>query len=127
MDYAKFSKPVEYEFDIGLSDVTITHSIGTTAYSGGSRSAPDFQGGVNVSAEGKIQGVSVGQPTFTFALKKYWGISEVTQTYQLMLRDLCGRFNNATFYGLAAGSCRFIGAKGRPERPSYWPIEYRFE
>lgn len=125
--YAKFSRALEYEFDIGLNDVTVTHSLATTAYTGSGRTAPNFQGGININADGKVQGINSSTPSFTFSLTKNWAISDVTTAYQLELRDLCGKYNQATFGHLPAGCCRFIGARGRPDPPLYWPIQYRFE
>jgi len=120
---------VEYEFDVGLQDVTITHATATQAYTGGGRVAPDFQRGVNISKDGVPQGVSVGQPTFSFQLTKYWpleGPNAVTRPYQLLVRSIAGKYNNADFYGLPAGSVKFIGARGKPGDQK-WPITYRFE
>jgi hypothetical protein len=120
---------VEYEFEVGLQEVTITHALATTAYTGGGRTAPNFQKGVNISADGKVQGVSVGQPSFAFSYTKYWDRADVDAAYQLVVKGLAGKYNNATFPtsgGLAAGTVRFMGARGAPKGKK-WPITYRFE
>ena len=87
VSYAKLQRKeedfIEYEFDIGLQDVTITHALATSPFTGGGRTAPDFQKGVNISSDGKVQGVSNGQATFAFQLTKYWAIDAITPTYQL--------------------------------------------
>ena len=130
LSYAKLQRKeedfIEYEFDIGTQDVTITHALDTTPFTGGGRSAPDFKNGVNVSPDGKVQGVGVGQPTFTFQVTKHWPIAAITQAYQLQVRALAGKFNDADFYGLPAGSVKFMGARGKPAGQK-WPVTYRFE
>lgn len=130
LSYAKLQRKkedyIEYEFDIGLQDVTLTHALSTTAYTGGGRTAPDFQKGVNISSDGKVQGISNGQPTFAFQLTKYWAIDAVDAAYQLVVKSLAGKYNNASFYGLPAGSVKFMGARGKPSGQK-WPITYRFE
>lgn len=117
---------LEYEFDVGLQDVTITHALETTPYTHSSRTAPDFQKGVNISSDGKVQGISNGQPTFSFQLTKYWAIDAITPAYQLLVKSLAGKYNNAEFKGLPAGEVKFMGARGKPGGQK-WPITYRFE
>lgn len=122
----KEENDIDYEFEIGLQDVTITHATATTAYTAGGRVAPDFENGVNVSADGKVQGIGYGQPQFKFTLTKYWPVAAVTQAYQLLVKGVAGKYNDALFYGLPAGSVRFAGARGRIAG-NKWPITYRFE
>lgn len=117
---------IEYEFDIGLTDVTITHALDTTPFSGGGRTAPDFQNGVNVSPDGKVQGIANGQPTFSFQVTKHWPIEAITRAYQLQVREIAGKFNDDDFYGLPSGSVKFMGARGKPAGQK-WPVAYRFE
>jgi hypothetical protein len=117
---------VEFEFNIGLQDVTVTHALATTAHTGGGRTAPNFQQGVNISSDGKVQGVSVGLPTFSFSYVKHWALADVTESYLIAIKGLAGKYNNATFKGLAAGTVRFVGAQGKPTGLKF-PISYRFE
>lgn len=119
---------IDYEFEAGSQQVTITHALATTAYTGGGRTAPNFQKGINISADGKIQGIAVDRPQFTFQLTKYWDPTEVTAAYQLIVAGLVGKVNNATFPsgGLPAGSVKFLGARGRLAGNKF-PITYRFE
>ncbi len=134
LSYARLQRKeedfIEYEFDIGLQDVTLTHAAATTSFTGGGRTAPDFKKGVNISSDGKVQGVSNGQPTFAFQLTKYWAIDDVTAAYQLVIKSLAGKYNNAPFgpvsNQLPAGSVKFMGARGKPSGQK-WPITYRFE
>lgn len=130
LSYARLQRKeenyIEYEFDIGLQEVTLTHALDTTPFTGGGRTAPDFKKGVNISSDGKVQGVSVGQPSFTFSVTKYWPIAAITRAYQLQVKSLAGKFNSADFYGLPAGSVKFMGARGKPSGQK-WPVTYRFE
>jgi hypothetical protein len=117
---------IEYSFSIGLQDVTITHAQATTPFTAAGRVAPDFMRGVNISKDGIPQGVSVGQPTFSFELTKYWPIASITRAYQLQVRAIAGKWNDADYYGLPRGSVKFIGASGKPASQKF-PITYRFE
>ncbi|MCA9132940.1 MAG: hypothetical protein KDA45_07285 [Planctomycetales bacterium] len=122
----KQANDVDYEFEAGAQSVTLTHATATTAFTGGGRTAPDFKRGINVSADGKIQGISVDRPRFSFSVTKYWPVASVTTAYQLIVAGLVGKVNNATYYGLAAGSVRFLGARGRIAGDKF-PVTYRFE
>ena len=117
---------IEYEFEAGSQSVTITHADATTAYTGGGRTAPDFNGGINVSSDGKIQGISVDRPKFSFSLTKYWAREDIDETYQIAVSSITNRVNDDVFGGLPAGSVLFQGARGRPTG-NKWPITYRFE
>lgn len=86
---------IEYSFVAGSQDVVLTHALATTAYTGGGRIAPDFHGGINISPEGEIQGISVQRPRFTFAVTKQWPVSAITTSYQLLLADMIGTVNSA--------------------------------
>lgn len=122
----KVLEQVDYEFEAGSQSVTLTHALATTAYTGGGRTAPNFQKGINVSPDGKIQGVSVERPQFTFQLTKYWAPELVDAAYQLVIAGLVGKVNNATFYGLPAGSVKLLGVRGRLAGNKF-PVSYRFE
>jgi hypothetical protein len=123
---------VEFEFNIGIQDVTVTHALATTAYTGGGRTAPNFQRGVNISTDGKVQGVSTGLPTFAFSVVKHWALAHISPAYLIAVKGLAGKFNNAGFQPdpfpspFAAGTVRFVGAQGKPTGLKF-PISYRFE
>lgn len=124
----KVENEIDYEFEAGSQSVTLTHALATAAFTGGGRTAPNFQNGINISSDGKIQGISVDRPQFTFSLTKYWPTALVTPAYQLTVAGLVGKVNNAPFPagGLPAGSVRFLGARGRVAGNKF-PISYRFE
>jgi len=128
----KEADSTEFEFNIGIQDVTVTHALATTAYTGGGRTAPDFKQGVNISSDGKVQGVSVGLPTFSFSVVKHWALADITPAYVMAVKGLAGKYNNANFQPVpwptpfAAGTIRFVGAQGK-ETGLKFPISYRFE
>jgi hypothetical protein len=122
----KEENDVEYEFEAGSQQVTLTHASATTPFTGGGRIAPDFGGGININSNGEIQGISVDRPRFNFTLTKYWPTAVITPAYQIAVSQLVGKVNNATFGGYAAGTIRFLGARGRIAG-NKWPIAYRFE
>src|SRR5690606_3836459 len=84
----KEENEVEYEFEAGSQSVTITHADATTPFTGGGRTAPNFQRGINISSDGKVQGIAVDRPQFTFSLTKYWPRAAVTPAYQLLVAGL---------------------------------------
>lgn len=126
----KVDNQLDYEFEAGSQSVTITHASGTTPFTGGGRTAPDFQGGINISSSGDVSGISVDRPKFNFTLTKYWPTALVTAAYQLQISNLVGTVNNAPFpsgpNALPAGAVRFLGARGKIAG-NKWPIAYRFE
>lgn len=124
--YQKPESDIGYEFEAGSQTVTITHALQTTSYSGGGRAAPNFQNGINVSSEGKIQGIDIEVPKFSFSLTINWPVDLVTRAYQLTVSDLVGKVNNGTYYDLPEGSVKFLGARGRTQGDRF-PIVYRFE
>lgn len=117
---------IEYSFAIGGQSVQLTHSLGTLAYTGAGRIAPDFNGGIGVDPTGKVAGVSIERPRFTFAVTKHWLLSDVTTTYQLMLASMVGTVNATEYFGLAAGCVKLNGAQGSPDGKR-WPVRYDFE
>lgn len=117
---------IEFEFEAGSQSVTLTHANSTTVYTGGGRTAPDFKGGINVSSDGKIQGIAVDRPRFSFTLTKYWAASAIDAAYLVTARSLAGTVNNATFWGFAAGTIRFMGHRGRKVGDKF-PVAYMFE
>lgn len=50
----------------------------------------------------------------------------VTPAYRGTLFNLTGKVNNASFKGLAAGECLFLGASGAKRGSDDWEITFRF-
>lgn len=117
---------VDYEFEAGFQTTTMTRALETTPFSGGGRSAPDFRGGINISSEGKVQGIDIEVPKFSFALTISWPIALVTRPYQLTVAGMVGKVNDAEYFGLPKGSVKFLGGNGRKQGKRF-PITYKFE
>ncbi len=72
-------------------------------------------------------------PIYNFSETHYLTVEQVTPEYKGTLFQLTGKVNNATFRGLAAGECLFLGASGTlhgtetdTETTGDWEITYRF-
>lgn len=117
---------VDYEFEAGFQTVTLTTALETTPFSGGSRSAPDFRNGINISSEGKVQGIDIEVPKFSFALTISWPIALITRAYQLTVAEMVGKTNDDDYFDLPKGSVKFLGANGRKQGERF-PITYKFE
>ncbi len=124
--YKKPDDQVDYEFEAGSQTVTLTNALETLAYTGGGRTAPDFRSGINVSSEGKIQGIDIEQPKFSFSLTISWPKAMITRAYQLTVSSMVGTTNNATYFDLPRGSVKFLGGRGRTQGARF-PITYQFE
>ena len=116
----------DYEFEIGSQSVTVTTSLGTTAYTGGGRTAPNFNGGININADGEVQGLSIDVPTFSFSVTGYWPKDVIDRSYQLLMADLSSSVNDRPFFGLPTGSVKFLGGRGNVNKDKF-NITYRFE
>ena len=116
-----------YSFDTGGGTQHITQSLATVHRypAPGVGAAPDFKGGIGVSADG-VEGVDITVPVYHFAETHYLADAVVTLAYKLTLFALTGRVNNSAFKGFAAGECLFLGAAGTKRGSGDWEIGYRF-
>tara|TARA_Y100000589_G_scaffold253557_1_gene242272 strand:- start:32 stop:895 length:864 start_codon:yes stop_codon:yes gene_type:complete len=127
-----------YSFDTMGGTQHITQSLDTVgSYADSSiPSAPDFHGAIGVSntnGNAEVQGVDITVPIYNFSETHYLTTEQVTPEYKGTLFQLTGKVNNATFRGLAAGECLFLGASGTlhgtetdTETTGDWEITYRF-
>ncbi len=127
-----------YSFDTMGGTQHITQSLDTVgSYADSSiPSAPDFNGAIGVSntnGNAEVQGVDITVPIYNFSETHYLTVEQVTPEYKGTLFQLTGKVNNATFRGLAAGECLFLGASGTlhgtetdTETTGDWEITYRF-
>lgn len=129
-----FSQPLAvgdalFTFETGGGVQHITQSLQTLgAYARPGSAAPDFKGAINVSSNG-VEGTDITVPVFQFSETHVMAAADVTPEYRGLLYMLTGRVNDATFRGLAAGECLFLGAQGTrrggPTGPD-WEIAFRF-
>ena len=134
------SNEYTYSFDTMGGTQHITQSLDTvSSYADSSiPSAPDFHGAIGVSntnGNAEVQGVDVTVPIYNFSETHYLTVEQVTPEYKGTLFQLTGKVNNATFRGLAAGECLFLGASGTLHGTEFtdgtsgggdWEITYRF-
>ena len=59
-----------------------------------------------------IEGVDITIPVYSFSETDFPDAAFVTLAYYSTLFNLTGKVNNASFKGLAAGECLFLGASG---------------
>lgn len=124
--YVRFEDDSEYTFDTGGGTQHITQSLSTVAsYAPSGLTAPDFHGAIGVS-EDSVAGVDIPAPAFAFTETHTFDDASVDSAYRLVLFNLTGRYNNATFKGLAAGECLFLGASGAKRGDERWSITFRF-
>lgn len=115
-----------FETSGGTQHITQSRStISRTPAPGGT--APDFKGAIGVSSDGKsVEGVDIVVPVYEFAETHIKTDASVTAAYKAILFGLTGRTNDATFKGLAAGECLFLGASGSKRGDGNWEISFRF-
>jgi len=118
----------EYEFDIGTQNQNITQSKQTTRYripNSGTTQAPNFQGAINVQ-DGRVNGVDVLLPTFSWSETFIFPANVVSETYKNTLYNLTGTKNHATFRQKAAGEVLFVGARGRLRNEDEFSLQFSF-
>ncbi|MEX0654874.1 MAG: hypothetical protein WD534_12545 [Phycisphaeraceae bacterium] len=102
----------------------ITQSLSTVAsYADSGVTAPDFGGAIGVTASG-VEGTDITVPVYTFSETHYF--DSVSTSYKGTLFSLTGRTNSASFKGLAAGECLFLGAAGTKRGDQPWEISFAF-
>jgi len=115
-----------FNFDTGGGTQHITHSLATVAsYAPPGKRAPDFKNLIGVTPDA-VEGVEITVPVYQFSETHYLPNQVVTPTYRATLFALTGKVNNATFRGLAAGECLFLGAAGTRRGQGDWEIMFRF-
>jgi hypothetical protein len=114
-----------FSFDTGGGTQHITQSLGTVASYAASGTAPDFGGAVGVTHD-SVEGVDITVPVYQFAETHYLADDTVTPAYKGTLFNLTGKVNDASFKGLAAGECLFLGASGSKRGADDWEITFRF-
>lgn len=116
----------EYTFSTGGGTAHLTQSLSTiSSYAPAGMTAPDFAGAIGVT-EDRVEGVDVPAPKYEFSETHYLADGTVTDAYKLILFNLTGRVNDATFKGFAAGECLFLGANGSKRGDEKWSITYNF-
>ena len=115
-----------FAFDTSGGTQHITQSITTVnRYAAPGQTAPDFGGAIGVTHD-NVEGVDITVPVYSFSETHYLDAAVVTPAYKGTLFSLTGKVNSASFKGLAAGECLFLGASGSKRGADDWEITYRF-
>lgn len=117
-----------FAFDTGGGTQRITHSPVTVGYAPPGGTAPNFQGAIGVTDNG-VEGVDITLPIYHFSETHYLAAAVVDEAYKNTLFALTGQVNDASFKGLAAGECLFLGAAGTrrgTDPDDDWEITFRF-
>ncbi len=115
-----------FSFDTSGGTQHITQSLATVhRYGAPGMTAPDFGGAVGVTHD-NVEGVDITVPVYSFSETHYLDAAVVTLAYKGTLFNLTGKVNSASFKGLAAGECLFLGASGSRRGAEDWEITYRF-
>ena len=90
-----------------------TGSCGARGHAGyaASGTVPDFGGAIGVTHD-NVEGVDITIPVYSFPETHFLDAAFVTPGYYGTLFNLTGKVNDASFKGLAAGECLFLGASG---------------
>lgn len=124
--YVRAEDENEYTFDTGGGSKHITQALDTiNAYGVGGATPPDFQGAIGVTDD-RVEGVDVPDPKFEFSETHLFVPTFVDAGYKRILFGLTGHMNDASFKGLNAGECLFLGASGTKKGTSKWAITFRF-
>ena len=116
-----------FSFETRGGSQHITQSLATLgSYAApGIPAAPDFDGAIGVT-ENSVEGVDITVPVYTFSETHHIDDSSVTTGYKGTLFSLTGKVNDASFKGLAAGECLFLGAAGTQRGDDPWEISFAF-
>jgi hypothetical protein len=116
----------EYTFDTGGGTQHITQSLETIqGYAAPGYGIADFEGAIGVSDD-RVEGCDIIAPKYEFSETHYLDNATVTLSYKLVIFNLTGKVNDATFRGFAAGECLFLGASGSRRGDERWGITFRF-
>lgn len=116
-----------FSFDTGGGTQHITQSL-ATVHSYPSGTAPDHQGAIGATESG-VDGVDITVPVYSFSETHFFAPETVDSTYKGKLFALTGKVNSASFRGLAAGECLFLGASGSRRgtgSDDLWELTFKF-
>jgi hypothetical protein len=85
--------------------------------------AQDFKGAVGVTKD-RVEGYDLFVPKFDWSRSVSREV--VTRNYMRTLRELCGKKNDAPFYGSEAGEVLYLGASGSYTEGGKWAITHKF-
>ena len=122
-------------FEVAINPVRVNVAkqvVSSTLPSSGGKysTAPDFEGAINVDAEGNVNGIEFPPATpQTLTRTKIVDSALFTETYFRTLASKVAKYNDATFLGFDAGEVLFLGASGTRrsvDSSEPWSITYKF-
>lgn len=115
-----------FSFSLTPFSTHITHSLATVfAMKPDGTDAPSFDGAIGVDEEGKVEGCDI-PPAATFTFKRTVARATVTRGYLKTLRTLCGRTNDAPFYGFETCEVLYTGCDGQFTQGEGWSLTHTF-
>jgi hypothetical protein len=115
-----------FSFGIAFNSITLTQSITTiSATRRGGGVARDFKQAIGVGLDGRVDGCQV-PPTPKMTFQRTVARAVVNMPYLRTIRSLCGRVNNAAFYGQQAGEVLYLGCDGQYTQGEGWSLTHKF-
>jgi hypothetical protein len=116
-----------FSFDTGGGTQHITQSLETiSSHAPAGETAPDHKGAIGYTGE-SVEGTDITVASYQFTETHYIASASVDAAYKSAIFELTGKVNNASFKGLAAGECLFLGATGSQRGDGEdWEITFAF-
>jgi hypothetical protein len=121
-----------WNFDTLGATKHVTQSLSTTWYGANPALLPNggenYQGAIGVNENGDVEGVDVVDRSYKWTETWKLPLSQFGWSYSLLLGQLTGTINQASFRGLAPDCVLFEGAQGGMSRqdPSLLDVTYHF-
>lgn len=114
-------------FDISGQSQKITASRSTTnSYVAAGKVKPNFKQAINVGQDGTIDGTEILVPFFTYTMTRTFRQEDVDQAYVLILAQIVGSVNNATYQGFSIGELLLTRVSGQQRSDNNWDITFSF-
>lgn len=113
-----------FGFDTTGGTIHITQARENISNHVASGTAPNYKGAINVTNDG-VAGVDIVHRVYSFTEQWMIAAGDVADL-QSAAFSLTGKTNNATFRGLAAGECLFMGARGTRRADGDYEVEFQF-
>lgn len=77
------------------------------------------------TADMRVEGLDLQPPAEVFSIPYTDVDAVINGTYQALVRSLCGKVNNSTFLGMAAGECMLVRVDGQRTN-RLWNLDFGF-
>lgn len=125
----EFQPPDSFElsFDVDTETAHVTHSLETVAsFPGGIGTDPDFKQAINVTPEGEVEGADIVVPHLGYQFTLTVDDADMSNAYVLLLSDIVGTVNDATFHGFATGELLLMRACGQRRQDGNWNLTFGY-